>query len=810
MAKGINDIGNGYGWLYETLPDGTTITAVDGNTNDGARNFKRMAVTNAPLSSNRSAIATITVTGCAGAGDITSILINGVNQLGAPLAVVTAVNATLAASIAAAINAFTPGSGTKQTAYAIGAVVYVVTPPESGAALNGQAITVAASDITTTTTTTTFVNGATSAGVYDSEFGRRYYIDADYGAAGIVGSAPADPSVLTYAFEITEYLTQRGMQAGIPLLNPTLATDTLVASNRYSSVMAYAISGQAGAADVLAQINAAKFIDGDLIILSAYDIAAAITVESAPVTTSTAATPNIYLSGNVPFVLDGITKQLMLAYKYDATLGAIFTELSRSGTNANVIIGGANLGAGTGLVFKDAASNILNFRTILQGAGMKVTVVGDTILLDSDVKVGNSLFVSKTWGNNTTAARESLSLQFLTITAAVTAAQSGDTIFVFPGTYNDNNIQKDGVTVHLFEGARIVATGGSVVEVNTAITFKVTGNGYIEGNLYSIVVNNTSAIVEIECDEVMTPALGVGVYRATGSLRLKAKNKINVGIGAFGVDIRGAGDCYISTPEISDIATTDSDRNNNAYGNIAIRSVTGGNIVIESPTIKGRTRGPILLLQDTTGANSINVKYDRMQNDWTGATSYNTCSVLLLNTGLSESTNNVFIYGNILSTGTSGGIYALFNPSTGKVNYFGNVQVQGDTYAILNASNAYFISFNGDAMSSSATTNAIRIGDNNAGLNRSAGGIFYFKGKAVGAIPPVYLGWDGILPFAVTFDSARLIDQSLTNSISSASAGAAQDVRYYNNVMANVVASLTGGTNLITGTSLLVDTDVIY
>ena len=54
----------------------------------------------------------------------------------------------------------------------------------------------------------------------------------------------------------------------------------------------------------------------------------------------------------------------------------------------------------------------------------------------SNILNGNSLFVDAVFGSDTTGQRQRADLPFLTIGAANTAAQSGDTIFVRPGTYS--------------------------------------------------------------------------------------------------------------------------------------------------------------------------------------------------------------------------------------------------------------------------------------------------------------------------------------------------------------------------------------
>jgi hypothetical protein len=72
----------------------------------------------------------------------------------------------------------------------------------------------------------------------------------------------------------------------------------------------------------------------------------------------------------------------------------------------------------------------------------------DSVLLE------NSLFVAKN-GNNTTAVRNDLSKPYLTIGGAKADAQAGDTIYIFPGDYDEIFLFKADVNYHFFEGANI-------------------------------------------------------------------------------------------------------------------------------------------------------------------------------------------------------------------------------------------------------------------------------------------------------------------------------------------------------------------
>lgn len=88
------------------------------------------------------------------------------------------------------------------------------------------------------------------------------------------------------------------------------------------------------------------------------------------------------------------------------------------------------------------------------GVGLSAVTNGATTTLALSNFTGNTLFVSKS-GNDSTGARGSLNT-YLTIGAAVAAAQAGDVVHVYPGVYAENNLLKVGVNYFGEPGADIV------------------------------------------------------------------------------------------------------------------------------------------------------------------------------------------------------------------------------------------------------------------------------------------------------------------------------------------------------------------
>lgn len=102
---------------------------------------------------------------------------------------------------------------------------------------------------------------------------------------------------------------------------------------------------------------------------------------------------------------------------------------------------------------------------------------------------GRLLFVDGINGNDGGAAVGNPLAPYLTLTAAKTAAVSGDLILVNPATYDEKNLLKNGVNWFFYEGAEVVYTGGSdgaifdddaVTGSNGAVTCSVLGYGVFD------------------------------------------------------------------------------------------------------------------------------------------------------------------------------------------------------------------------------------------------------------------------------------------------------------------------------------------
>lgn len=439
MAKGISDLANGNGYIYATAPDGTTIKTVYNNTVIGARSARLAGAANAPVGASRSAIATITITGCAGTGNITAITIDGHNQLSGSLAVVTSTNSVLASAVAAAMNSYTPSAGYDYMASAQGDVVYVIAPIEAASSVNGFAITFSASVGSITADTTAFVNGSELSGEYDGSIGYRFFLDADYGAAGISGSAAATTDDLSYATEITRFLTVRGMETGVDVQTKTLSSNKVTNFTRLGSVTLLNIDTEgAGATDDCVAIDPTSFVEGDIVIVRSVDAARVVTVKHYASTGD-----NIYLNASTDMSLAGNTSSMILYYSNDPTNGASFYEISRTG-------------------FSNLTPSLTNLRT--NGVNLPLSGV-QTVTLAT--------------GGGTTSLTPASSKQYVLLSGSGTLSSSH--------TIQGAGTPKDGDEFFIKYNATFTASGNSVTIFGESLsTYEIANGGILIHAIYNL------------------------------------------------------------------------------------------------------------------------------------------------------------------------------------------------------------------------------------------------------------------------------------------------------------------------------------
>lgn len=459
---GIQDIGNGYGYLYMTEVDGTTIRASQPNTKTGAKFMRSAGIIVAPFAAKRSAIGYFIITGVPGTGNITGISVNGSDQIGSGFTVTGLTPEQAAQLAAAAINAFSPGSGFDFTAIAIGPKVLIIAPPSAGSSVNGYAIALTDSGGPVITwTSVPLGNGGDESGVYDSLLGNRFFLNADYGPSGVSGETPASPTSLTGSVEISKYMIDRGQQVGVFNVDATVSLYALTNLDRSGIITKLNVAPGSGITDTVVVIDPTDFVDGDQIFIQSNDPANTITLESAPTTSITGLTPNIYLTDDVSWVSNRYSS-IVLQFKYLDGIGPCFVELSRS------------------------------------------------LAKIPQVLIGQTLYVSKL-GDDAIAILYNAGFHYKTITAARTAATAGDTIVVFPGIYDESQLQKDGVNYYFMPGASINTTS-NIFQLTTE-TMVVDGFGDFVASSGTVVSLNGACNFTMRCKS-MQGAIGISIAGA--------------------------------------------------------------------------------------------------------------------------------------------------------------------------------------------------------------------------------------------------------------------------------------------------------
>lgn len=170
---------------------------------------------------------------------------------------------------------------------------------------------------------------------------------------------------------------------------------------------------------------------------------------------------------------------------------------------------------------------------------------------------GKNLWVDSVNGDNSTAVSGRLDKPYLTLSAAQTAASSGDTIIVGPGTYTPSaNLAKAGVNWRL-NNATIAGTGNIdlFTDLSGAMTFFVTGSGSIThvGHGSAFRIQNSSSVISVFLDgDITQSSTGTqsgfesAFYQTSGSLYVHVRN-ITGRIGGIYWD---SGDSFITCDTI--------------------------------------------------------------------------------------------------------------------------------------------------------------------------------------------------------------------------------------------------------------------
>lgn len=186
-----------------------------------------------------------------------------------------------------------------------------------------------------------------------------------------------------------------------------------------------------------------------------------------------------------------------------------------------------------------------------------LTLLGVTANLLPAVTWGRYLVVSDTTGDDSTGTRNDIAKPYKTITAAMLAAQSLDTVFVLPGNYTENGtIIKPNVSLKCEAGAQITVTNFNANTLLFGGRHGVYGKGvftFMTDTIQTINLSVTSgADVVFEADTLITNKVSL-LWTAYKSLNYSVRTTYTAESSAFGIN-RSAVDstCVAKLQDIRD------------------------------------------------------------------------------------------------------------------------------------------------------------------------------------------------------------------------------------------------------------------
>lgn len=330
--KGINDLGNGKGWLYVVNASDGRINSSIANNAYGARNIKVEGVRAQSTALGRIATGTITVTSATGAGYISRVQVSGLNQMdfASPIAYTAASTAVdIANAIATAVNSYT--ATINYTAVAVDGVVTLTNASDSGSAVNDDWVRVSQDDLillvegsTLLGSTTDVEGGSSGTDLYDASIGYRFYINANYTGTSCENVGTSDPSSLTDAIEITNYIIPKSLTSSLDHQEITIISEAAT-FERKSSITSVSLRTEVqAAANDLKTISTVGFAKHDRILFNGGKLLEVVTLKST--------TGNIKLQGDEDFISGGPERAIELQLSEGT-----WYEISRSTQNIGTI-----------------------------------------------------------------------------------------------------------------------------------------------------------------------------------------------------------------------------------------------------------------------------------------------------------------------------------------------------------------------------------------------------------------------------------------------------------------------------------------
>jgi len=159
-----------------------------------------------------------------------------------------------------------------------------------------------------------------------------------------------------------------------------------------------------------------------------------------------------------------------------------------------------------------------------------------------------TLWVDGTNGSDTTGLKGRMDLPFASITAAITAASSGDLVYVRPGTYSGQVTLKNGVNLWFDAGVTVTyastGTGATITDGGAAVTCKIGGLGTITrtGNDtagHCLLVSHASSTVYAEVYSLAAPDADASAVKVSAGTAYIGISGLVSGSATYGIEATG-------------------------------------------------------------------------------------------------------------------------------------------------------------------------------------------------------------------------------------------------------------------------------
>lgn len=267
----------------------------------------------------------------------------------------------------------------------------------------------------------------------------------------------------------------------------------------------------------------------------------------------------------------------------------------------------------------------------------------------------NMIYVDAVFGTDSTAKKNSIENKYQTIGAAEAVAVAGETIVVFPGTYNEGFLGKNGITYAFPFGATVNARWQDAFG---GINYTVTGCADMVSSIAVLQISFPSAI-NFQCKSMTCNSLGFqAIFAGNGS-------QVNAQVS--GDIINTIGDAIMTTDGSATVRANRIIGQNRACAIISGTSSTNRQIIYANEIISNSASG--IAIQSAGGYMEIHAKKINRVAAVAGT------GAIHIQPNIFPSVPQVFVYGDVNDNGDTA---ILISNASGNLTYYGNITGNGN------------------------------------------------------------------------------------------------------------------------------------